>query len=224
MISNNHDKLDQCILVLKELSETVDAAQRYLFTRGDMCILDRGFLQGKINEMVANLPESFRQAETIVTEEKNLRAQTTAECEAELARAQEQAQQLGAEAQLQLDQANGEAQQIRAAAERAAQDAARQANDEAQRIIREARQQADSIRAEAERQLREAVSRENVLRVAQVEADEIRETARKEMSDLHDNVFNYLDEVMGEIERFMGKNLQSVRTERQELNDHRFVK
>ncbi|MCH5286432.1 MAG: hypothetical protein J1E43_03350 [Christensenellaceae bacterium] len=223
MIQNNHDRLDQCILVLKELSEAVDGAQRYLFTRGDMCILDRGYLQGKINEMVGSLPESFRQAETIVTEEKSLRAQAAAENEALLAKAREQGRQLETEAQQQLDKANAEAQQIRAAAEHAAQDTARQANEEAQRILREARQQADSIRAEAEKQLREAVSRENVLRVAQVEADEIRETTRKEMNELHDNVFDYLNGVMGEIERFLGANLQNVRTERKELNDHRFV-
>lgn len=224
MISNSHDKLDQCILVLKELSEMVDGAQRYLFTRGDMCILDRGYLQGKINEMVGALPESFRQAETIVTEEKNLRAQANAECEALLAKARDQGKQIEAEAQQQLDKAGAEAQQIRAGADKAAQDTNRQANEEAQRIIHEAKQQAEAIRAEAERQMREAVSRENVQRVAQVEADEIRETARKEMDELHDNVFDYLNGVMGEIERFLGANLQNVRTERKELNDHRFVK
>lgn len=224
MISNSHDKLDQCILVLKELSETVDAAQRYLFNRGDMCILDRGFMLGKINEMVGSLPESFRQAETIVTEEKNLRAQASAECEAMLARARDQGQQIEAEAQQRLDTANAEAQQIRAGADHAAQDTVRQANEEAQRIIREAKQQAEAIRIEAERQLREAVSRENVQRAAQVEADEIRETAHKEMDELHNNVFDYLNGVMGEIERFLGANLQNVRAERKELNDHRFVK
>lgn len=224
MISSSHDKLDQCILVLKELSETVDAAQRYLFTRGDMCIMDRGFLQGKINEMVGSLPESFRQAETIVTEEKNLRAQAAAEREAEMNKAREDATQLGAEAQQVLDQAKGEAQQIHAAAERAAQETAQKAAEEAQRIIHEAKQQAEAIRQDAERQLREAVSRENVQRVAQVEADEMRESARKEMNQLHDNVFDYLNGVMGEIERFLGQNLQNVRAERKELNDHRFVK
>ena len=190
MISNNHDKLDQCILVLKELSEAVDGAQRYLFTRGDMCILDRGYLLGKINEMVGSLPESFRQAESIVTEEKTLLSQATAESESMMAKAREQGRQIEAEAQQALDKANGEAQQIRAA---------------------------------AERQLREAISRENVQRMAQVEADEIRETARKQMDELHDNVFDYLNSVMGEIERFIGVSLQSVRTERKELNDHRFV-
>lgn len=224
MIASSHDKLDQCILVLKELSETVDGAQRYLFNRGDMCILDRGFLQGKINEMVGSLPESFRQAETIVTEEKALRAQAAAECEAQMNKAREDATQLGADAQQVLDQANGEAQKIHAAAERAAQDIARKAEEEAQRIIREAKQQAEGIRQDAERQLREAISRENVQRMAQVEADEMRENARKEMNELHDNVFDYLNGVMGEIERFLGQNLQNVRAERKELNDHRFVK
>ena len=220
MIASSHDKLDQCILVLKELSETVDGAQRYLF-KGDMCILDRNFLQGKINEMVGSLPESFRQAETIVTEEKTLRAQNAAECEAEMNKARENATELGAQAQQVLDQANGEAQQIRAAAERAAMDIGQKAREDAQRIIHEAQQQAEAIRQEAERQLREAVSRENVQRVAQVEADEMRENARKEMNELHDNVFDYLNGVMGEIERFLGQNLQNVRTERKELNDHR---
>ena len=223
MIASSHDKLDQCILVLKELSETVDDAQRYLFNRGDMCILDRGFLQGKINELVGSLPESFRQAETIVTEEKALRAQAAAEREAEMNKAREDATQLGAQAQQVLDQAGGEAQQIRAGAERAAQDMVQKAHEDAQRIIHEAQQQAEAIRQEAERQLREAVSRENVQRVAQVEADELRESTRKEMNELHDNVFDYLNGVMGEIERFLGQNLQSVRAERKELNDHRFV-
>ena len=221
MISSSHDKLDQCILVLKELSETVDGAQRYLFNRGDMCILDRGFLQGKINEMVGSLPESFRQAEAIVTDEKAIRAQAAAESEAQMNKAREDATQLGADAQQVLDQANGEAQKIRAAAERAAQDIVRKGEEEAQRVILEAKQQAEGIRQEAERQLREAVSRENVQRMAQVEADEMRENARKEMNELHDNVFDYLNGVMGEIERFLGQNLQNVRTERKELNDHR---
>ena len=224
MISSSHDKLDQCILVLKEMSETIDEGQRYRFTtRGDMCVLDRTFLLGKINELVGSLPESFRQAESIVTEEKTLLSQATAESESMMAKAREQGRQIEAEAQQALDKANGEAQQIRAAAERQAQDTVRQGEAEAQRIVREAQQQADAIRAEAERQLREAISRENVQRMAQVEADEIRETARKQMDELHDNVFDYLNSVMGEIERFIGVSLQSVRTERKELNDHRFV-
>lgn len=223
MISSSHDRLDMCILVLKELSEAIDGAQRFLFTRGDQCVLERGYLLGKINELVGSLPESFRQAESIVTEEKAIKAQAAAEGEAIMAKAQEDARQMAAEAQRQLDSAGAEAQQIRAAAERAAQDTARMANEEAQRIVMEARQQAEGIRIEAERQLREAVSRENILRVAQVEADEMREAARREMNGLHDNVFDYLNSVMSEIERYLGASLQSVRTERKELNDHRFV-
>ena len=224
MISGNHDRLDQCILVLKELSETADSAQRYMFSRGDMCVLDRNFLLGKINELVGCLPESFRQAESIVTEEKTMKTQANAECESLMAKAREQGRQIEAQAQQELDKAKAEAQQVRANADQQAQDAIRQGKDEAQRIIRDAKQQAESIRVEAERQLREAVSRESVQRMAKVEADEIRESTRKEMDELHDNVFDYLNSVMGEIERFLGQNLQSVRTERKELNDHRFVK
>ena len=221
MISGSHDKLDQCILVLKELSETCDSAQRYLFTRGDMCILDRNFLQGKINELVGCLPESFRQAESIVTEEKTIKTQTNAECESLLAKARDQGKQIESQAQQELDKAKTEAQKARADADQEAQEAIRQAKEEAQRIVLDAKQQAETIRLDAERKLREAVSRENVQRVAQVEADELRESTRKEMNELHDNVFDYLNGVMGEIERFLGQNLQNVRTERKELNDHR---
>ena len=224
MIASSHDKLDQCILVLKELSEAVDAAQRYRFTRGDMCVLDRGYLLGKINEMVGSLPESFRQAEAIVTETEALRMQTSAECESMLGKARDQGRQIEAEAKELLDKAEADAQQVRATADHTGQSIVRQANEEAQRIVQEARQQAEGIRQEAERQMREALSRENILRVAQVEADEIRESARKEADDLHDRVFDYLDGVMHEIDRFLGASMQQVRSERKQLNDHRLMK
>lgn len=224
MIEQGHDRIDQCALTLRELSELVSEAQRYFFGRGDLCILDRSYVMGKLNDLNGSLPESFRQAEQLIADMKTLRAQANSECESILAKAREQGRQLEAEAQQALDKANGEAQQIRASAELAAQEGARKAEGEAARIIAEAKQQAEKIRQDAEQQLREAVSRENVQRVAQVEADEIREQTRKEMNELHDNVFDYLDGVMGEIERFLGTNLQSVRNERKELNDHRFVK
>ena len=54
-----------------------------------------------------------------------------------------------------------------------------------------------------------------------VEAEELRESTRKELSQIRQNTFDYLDNVMGEVDRCLSGLVSDIRLERGELNNHR---
>jgi len=231
MISRDHSKVDLTEELFKELTQTVDEAPPYMLKR-EMCIVNRKYMLMKLNELHGGLPESLRQAAHLLLEEKLFRDQNRNEREEELAKARAEAQRIGEEARSELQNAQAEAQRVVteaqqqsqkavAEAEKQAQEIIRQAQDEARRMNIAARQEADKIRAEAQQQMREMVAKENIQRMAKVEADEILERAHSEVSALHDDVFEYLDGVMGAIDGFMCETVKRVRAEQKELNNHR---
>lgn len=231
MISRDFSKVDMTETIFKELMDTVDSAQTHMIKR-EMCIVNRKFMLMKLNELHGGMPESLRQAAHIVLEEKLIKDQSRNECEEALAKARAEAQRIGEDAQQQLHQAQEDAQKILADAQQQAQQALADAHYQAQEILRlaqdearkmniAARQDADKIRAEAQQQMRELVAKENIQRMAKVEADEILERAHNEVSALHDDVFEYLDGVMGAIDGFMCETVKRVRAEQKELNNHR---
>lgn len=231
MISRDFSKVDMTEELFKELTRTVDEAPPYMLKR-DMCVVNRKFMLMKLNELHGGMPESLRQAAHIVLEEKVLRDQGRNEREEELAKARTEAQRIGEEAQKELRDAKAEAQRLITEAQQQAQQALADAHQQAQELIRlaqdearrmniTARQDADKTRAEAQQQMREMIAKENIQRMAKVEADEILERAHREVSALHDDVFEYLDGVMGAIDGFMCETVKRVRTEQKELNNHR---
>ena len=58
-------------------------------------------------------------------------------------------------------------------------------------------------------------------RMAAVEADEMRDATRKELAQIRQNTFDYLDNVMGQVDRYLGDVVNDMRLERAELNKHR---
>lgn len=220
MAINGRDSVDQCMTILRELEDGVKGARKG-FINGDSCVISRRYLEEKIEQMHANLPDALRQAETMLREESQIRAQTDQECKDRLTHAQSQAQQLVADAQRQLTQAQAEVQQAQAQAERTVQDAARRAQEEAARILQQARSDADAMHAQAEAECRELVSEENVYRMATVEADELRENVHKELTEIRQNTFDYLDHMMAEADRMLSELVNDVRMERGEFSKRR---
>lgn len=231
MIVRSHDKVNETQHAIDEMYQAVQQASRYLI-KSDMCIIHRESFIAMLNVLNGGLPEAYRQAQRIVAEESQYREQTKQECDAELAKARTAAQQMIADAQKQLQEATAEAQRMKAAAEmeaqqlraRAEQEAAgtiRQAQEGARQIQQEASANASRIVAEAEQQKRELVSKEQVLQEARQAAENLNKQTRQEMNELHDRVYDFLGGVMLEIDRHLVETIQSVRTEYQQLQNHR---
>ena len=212
--------VEACMTIIQELLDSVEGARR-AFINSDACVINRSYLKDRLERLTNSLPAAVMEAEGIIREVNQVRASTDRECNDMLTQAQAQAQQMVAEAQTTLQRAQSEAQQTTQQAERTAQDSIRRGNEEAQRITRQAEQNAAAMRAQAEEECREKVSQENVYRMAMVEADEMRDTTRKELAQIRQNTFDYLDNVIGQVDRYLGEMMNDVRMERAELNNHR---
>lgn len=212
--------VEVCMSIIREMVDAVDGARR-AFINSDACVINRSYLIERLDRLTASLPEALTEAESIVREVQQVRAQTDRECNDLLAQAQAQAQKMVGEAQQTAQRMNAESQQTVQTAERNAQETIRRGQEEAQRMMRQAEQNAAALRAQAEEECREKVSSENVFRMASVEADELRETTRKELAQIRQNTFDYLDNVIGQVDHYLGEMLSDVRMERKELNDHR---
>ncbi|MGN1020737.1 MAG: hypothetical protein ACI4O7_10215 [Aristaeellaceae bacterium] len=220
MAVRDSGNVEICMNMLRELDELVRGARR-AFINGDACVINRGEMRDRLDRLLGSLPDALNEAEGIIREVQQVRAQTDRECNEMLSKAQAQAQQMVGEAQQAVQRANAEAQQAAQQAERTTQEAVRRGQEEAQRIIRQAEQNAAMLRAKAEEESREKVSQENVYRMAAVEADEMRDATRKELTQIRQKTFDYLDNVMGQVDRYMGDVINDMRLERAELNKHR---
>ena len=212
--------VDQCLAIVLELKDAVKTARK-TFINSDACIISRSLLEQRLEELDVLLPEAIRQAEVIIQEDAAIRAQTAQDCSEALNGAQERARQMIADAQNQVNQAQMEVKKANDAAQRTVQEASQRAQDETARLIQQANQEAAAIRAKAEQDRDELVCQENVYRVATVEAEEIRESTRKELLQIRQNTFDYLDNVMGEVDRCLNSLSNDIRMERNELNNHR---
>ena len=216
----DNGNVEACITIIRELTDAVDGARR-AFINSYACVINRSYLIERLDRLTASLPEALTEAENIVREVQQVRAQTDRECNDQLSQAQAKAQQLVGEAQQTAQRMNAESQQNLQAAERNAQETIRRGQEEAQRMVRQAEQNAAAIRAQAEEECREKVSAENVYRIATVEAEELREKTNKEMAEYRQKSFDYLDSVLSQVDRYLGDMLSDVRMERKELNEHR---
>lgn len=220
MAINGAGQLEQCMGVIRELSDAVKQARRS-WINNETCVVNRKQLENGMDILLGNLPDVMVHAENIVRDDNIIRAQAAQDCQEALTDAQNKAQGMIADAQQQLQQAQVELQNARATAEQIIADAQRQATDEANRIIAQANQEAANIVAKGEAERDELVSQENVYRVATVEAEELRENTRKEMGMVRQNTFDYLDNIMGEVDRCLNSLVNDLRMERAELNNHR---
>lgn len=220
MAINGAAQLEQCMGIIHELHEAVKQARRS-WVNNETCVVNRKQLENGMDILRGNLPDVMVHAEDIVREESAIRAKAQQDCQEALTAAQAKAQAMIAEAQQQQQQAQIDVQNARATAEQIIADAQRNAQDEANRIIAQANQEAANIVAKGEAERNELVQQENVYRVATVEAEELRESTRKEMTMVRQNTFDYLDNVMGEVDRCLNQLVNDLRIERGELNNHR---
>ena len=216
----NGSSVEQCLNIIREMNDVVDNARKTLIN-SDACVVSRSLLQERLAQLGNLLPDARTQAEGIIREDAALRAQTAQDCSEALNNAQNRAKQMISDAQNQVAQAQAEVKKAGEAAQRTVQEAQQRAQDEANRIVQQANQEAAAIRAKAEQERDELVSHENVYRVATVEAEELRENTRKELSQIRQSTFDYLDNVMGEVDRCLTSLSNDIRMERGELNNHR---
>lgn len=216
----NGSSVEQCLTIIREMSDTVESARKTLIN-ADACVVSRSLLQERLDQLRDLLPDAMNEAERILREDAAIRAQTAQDCSEALTNAQNRAKQMIADAQNQVAQAQAEVKKAGETAQRTVQEAQQRAQDEANRMIQQANQEAAAIRAKAEQERNELVSHENVYRVATVEAEELRESTRKELLQIRQNTFDYLDNVMGEVDRCLSSLSNDIRMERNELNNHR---
>lgn len=216
----NGSSVEQCLALINELDDAVENARKTLIN-AEACVINRKYLQDHLEMLKGLLPDALEQAESIIKEDAAIRAQTAQDCSEALTNAQNRAKQMIADAQNQVAQAQNEVKKATDAAQRTVQEAQQRAQDEANRIVQQANQEAATIHAKAEQERNELVSHENVYRVATVEAEELRESTRKELMQIRQNTFDYLDNVMGEVDRCLSSLSNDIRMERNELNNHR---
>ena len=216
----NGSSVEQCLTLINELDDAVENARKTLIN-AEACVINRKYLQDHLEMLKGLLPDALEQAESIIKEDAAIRAQTAQDCSEALTNAQNRAKQMIADAQNQVAQAQNEVKKATDAAQRTVQEAQQRAQDEANRIVQQANQEAAAIHAKAEQERNELVSHENVYRVATVEAEELRESTRKELMQIRQNTFDYLDNVMGEVDRCLSSLSNDIRMERNELNNHR---
>ncbi len=216
----NGSSVEQCLALINELDDAVENARKTLIN-AEACVINRKYLQDHLEMLKGLLPDALEQAESIIKEDAAIRAQTAQDCSEALTNAQNRAKQMIADAQNQVAQAQNEVKKATDAAQRTVQEAQQRAQDEANRIVQQANQEAAAIHAKAEQERNELVSHENVYRVATVEAEELRESTRKELMQIRQNTFDYLDNVMGEVDRCLSSLSNDIRMERNELNNHR---
>lgn len=216
----NGSSVEQCLVLINELDDAVENARKTLIN-AEACVINRKYLQDHLEMLKGLLPDALEQAEKIIKEDAAIRAQTAQDCSEALTNAQNRAKQMIADAQNQVTQAQNEVKKATDAAQRTVQEAQQRAQDEANRIVQQANQEAAAIHAKAEQERNELVSHENVYRVATVEAEELRESTRKELMQIRQNTFDYLDNVMGEVDRCLSSLSNDIRMERNELNNHR---
>lgn len=219
-MANNGSSVEQCMAIIREMTDVVDTARKTLIN-ADTCVVSRSLLQERLSMLEDLLPDAVKQAEGILKEEASLRAKAAQDCNEALTNAQNRAKQMIADAQGQVSQAQLEVKKAGETAQRTVAEAKMQAQDEVNRLIQQANQEAAAIRAKAEQERNELVSHENVYRVATVEAEELRENTRKELMQIRQSTFDYLDGVMGEVDRCLNSLSNSIRIERNDLNNHR---
>ncbi|MGN0778088.1 MAG: hypothetical protein ACI4MJ_02985 [Aristaeellaceae bacterium] len=212
--------VEVCMNMIREMDTMVREARR-AFIYGDDCVINRSELLDRLARLLNSLPDAMNEAEKIVREVQQVRAKTDQECHDILSKAQTQAQQMVTEAQQAAQAAHAEAQQASQQADRIRQEAVRRGQDEAQRIYNQAEQEVKRLRAAAEQECREKVSKENVYRMAVVQADELSEANQREMGELRERTFNYLDHVMDTLDQYLSGLVVDMRIERDELNKHR---
>lgn len=234
----------QLMTALKELQEMLSGAQMIWGT--GRCMIDKKAFVDHVDLIARLLPESVKQASDIVRNAESIRESAQREAAEQTAKARDEAQKtidaaakdaerVRSEGQKAADeaaranasamntantlkaQAEKDAAAIRQKAQNAANELYGQAQREANNLIGRAQQEAQMIRAEAQNTAREAVSEQNVYRIATMKAKELQEETEKSMVVMRQQYMAELYQMMGEMDQYLCKLVTSVREERQNL-------
>ncbi len=249
MINRDTGSIDQVMKALEELENTIDGAQRVMFS-GDRVQVNKAFLMQRFELLGRCLPDAVKQAALIIKEEKAIREAAQKDAAEQSARAREKAQETLDEATRKaretVDAANKEAQEIKAANQKSADDAAREsvsaknaaaamraqgetelnamrqrAQQEADAIRQRAQQEAQMIVANAKESARQAASKEQVYQMATVAAEELRESTRSDMENYRQQCMEYLDGTLADVDRYLVRLSTDIRNQRQMLDSRR---
>ena len=238
----------QLLTALQEMQEIVANAQMIWGT--GRCMVDKKVLTDHIDLIARLLPDSLKQAAAIVRDEQSIRENARRESAEQIAKARDEAQKTVDDAAKEAEktrtasqkaaeeaarananamnaanalkaQAESEATATRQKGQTAANALYAQAQQEAQTLLSRAQQEAQMIRAEAESAARNAVSDENVYRMAVMQANELREDTEKELAAMRHHYVGALCNMMGEVDEYLVSLVSSIRAERQELINKR---
>ena len=224
----------QAMRVLRELRNLVETAPK-AFLRANECMLSRKEMLDRMELLQQVMPSAIGDADGLLQK-----------CDAVIADAQARARQIEEDARKNAESILGKAETSRQAVEqqmKAAQmdyqriqqemeaykaQKEQEAQQSAAATVNDARMQADQIVRYAKQQQDEMVSRETVYRRAEVEANELLEKNRAQMEQLRQKTFAYLDELLGQGEKYVSdialnvNNLsQNIHTERENLSSRR---
>lgn len=89
--------------------------------------------------------------------------------------------------------------------------------DERQRILHEAQRDANSIVKEAQKKINELIDEHEITRKAYEQSNEIIANAQKNARDIRLGAREYADSILGRVEEILEENLETIRTNRNEL-------
>lgn len=209
----SRSSVSRCIALLNDLSNSVTDAKKVPFSAGS-CIINQTQFLNMVQELKDSLPSAFNTASEYVKNINSIQQQAEQESKTLLRDSQYQSQKA-------IDEANIKAKETLDQAEQQARAVTDKANADAAAILANAQQQAEQLLANAQREAEAMKERESVLRLARVEASELRETTKQEMGMLRQNTFDYLDGILDQVDRALADTITGLRRERSELNQHR---
>lgn len=239
--------IDQVMMALQELDDTISGAQRLL---GDRCMVNKQYILQRMEVIGRCLPDAVKQASLIVQQEKEVRENAARDAAEQVKNARDEAQRIIDDAKKKADemladvrkdkiesqkaadgakqqanalraQAESEARSVRQKAQQDAQAIVSKAQQDAQTVLAKAQQDAQRMMAQADAAARAAVSQDNVHRMAVVEAEELRDTTNQNMLMLRQQCVDYLDSILEDADRYLVSLTTDIRKQRQALDARR---
>ncbi len=195
---------------------------------GDSVKVNRTELDELASALAASVPDLLPKANEIVVEEGNLIGAARQQAESIVQDARQQAAQIAAQSKAEFEQmqtriqeAQAQAQQIESDGEARKAELANQASAQAASIVEDGKRQAEQIVAEGQAQADQLVQQENILRRAQIAAQELTESTQADMAQLRQKTFALLDDMLGKGEGYITSIVQELHQERENLNGMR---
>ena len=215
---------------LHRLQDMLAGAKRTIsgFLGGDSVKLSRTELDDLSSSLAASVPDVVTWAQEIVSKAEALENEAKQKAESIVQAAKDDAAQIASQSKAEFEQMQAKIQDASAQARRIQEESeahrvemVNQAQAQAASIVEDGKRQAQQIVAEGQAQADQLVQQENVLRRAQMAAQELTEATQTEMAQLRHNTFNLLDSMLGKGESYITSLVQELHQERENLNSNR---